>query len=212
MPPHCSPTLSDDDRRTLLALARRAISQVVSLNSIPDSPPLAHFADAGGAFVTLRCSGKLRGCVGRVDSADSLAEIVAQSAITAAIADPRFKPLSALEISAPDNLDKLDIEISVTSQPFEIEPGEFRLGIHGIIVVSGANRGLLLPQVAGEHSWSRDEFFDAACRKAGLRAGAWRNPETRLFAFTAEVFSESGLLPVGQGQSVDTPSELFPST
>jgi len=206
MPPHCSPTLSDDDRRTLLALARRAISQVVSLNSIPDSPPLAHFAGAGGAFVTLRGNGRLRGCVGRVDSADSLAEIVAQSAITAAMADPRFKPLSAREISA------LDIEISVTSQPFEIDPAEFELGTHGIIVVSGANRGLLLPQVAGEHSWSRDEFFDAACRKAGLRAGAWRNPETRLFAFTAEVFSESGLLPVGQGQSVDTPSELFPST
>ena len=206
MPQHCSPLLSDDDRRTLLALARRAISQAVSRNSIPDSPSLAQFAHSGGAFVTLRCNGKLRGCVGRVDSADSLTEIVAQSAITAAVADPRFKPLSAPDVSA------LDIEISVISEPFEIAPAEFELGIHGVIVNCGAARGLLLPQVASEHNWSRDEFLDAACRKAGLRAGAWRHPETRLFAFTAEVFSESGLLSVSQKHSVGVTPEALPPT
>lgn len=202
MPPHYSPFLSDADRRALLALARCAILQAVLSNTVPDSPPLAHSAEVGGAFVTLRFGGQLRGCVGRVDSADSLAEIVAQSAITAAMSDPRFKPVSAAELSA------LQIEISVLSQPWEIGPGEFEPGTHGIIVIQGTGRGLLLPQVASERSWSRDEFLEAACRKAGLRAGGWRNPETRFFAFTAEVFSESGLFPVVKKQAVDVTPNL----
>jgi AmmeMemoRadiSam system protein A len=181
---------SDEDRRALLALARLAISETVSMTKVPDLlAPAGRLAGLARAFVTLRCNGKLRGCIGRTDARETLAEVVAQCAITAALGDPRFKPLRTEEMAA------LEIEISVLSEPWPSHPDEIALGTHGVIVSRDSNRGLLLPQAAIERNWSVSEFLEAACRKAGLLAGAWRDAETNLFAFTAEVFSEASLIP-----------------
>jgi AMMECR1 domain-containing protein len=48
---------------------------------------------------------------------------------------------------------------------------------------------LLLPQVAAEWGWSRDEFVQHACRKAGLPEDAWQRGAT-LYKFEAEVFGD----------------------
>jgi AmmeMemoRadiSam system protein A len=185
--------LSDDDGRALLAIARQAILQTLLLAAVPDLPsPCGRLAEPAGAFVTLRLKGRIRGCVGRVDAADSLAEIVAQSAITAALADPRFPPVTAEEMK------EAEIEISVLSRPWPVTPEEIELGNHGIIVSRGPARALLLPQVAVERRWSSAEFLDAACSKAGLQAGVWQHSETNIFAFTADVFSESSLVTVDE--------------
>ena len=143
----------------------------------PDLPPaVGRLADPAGAFVTLRSNGRLRGCMGCIDAAQ----------------DPRFKPLTVEEIAG------LEIEISVISELQPARPEGLELGIHGIVVSRGASRGLLLPQVALEHNWSATQFLEAACRKARLEPSAWRGPETKLFAFTAEVFSEISLVPLGR--------------
>ena len=63
------------------------------------------------------------------------------------------------------------------------------MGSKGMIVEHGTNRGLLLPQVPGEHGWDRDAFLDHACVKAGLAADAWRRG-ARLFVFEAQIFGE----------------------
>src|ERR1700688_295075 len=103
--------LSDQDRQTLLTRARLAIFETVSGINFPDLPrATGRLAGPGGAFVTVRCNGKLRGCMGRTDAAHALAETVVQCAITAALQDPRFKPLRTEE------LDELEIEISVGSE------------------------------------------------------------------------------------------------
>jgi AmmeMemoRadiSam system protein A len=188
MLPHFD-SLSEEDRRILLSRARQAILETICRSRFPDLPSVSgRLAQPGGAFVTLRCAGKLRGCIGRAEAAQELAETVLQCAITAASQDPRFKPL------CPEELAPLEIEISVLSEPHPVRPEEIELGIHGIIVVCGANRGLLLPQVAIERNWSATQFLEAVCRKARLRPDAWRDPETKLFAFTAEVFSDAGLV------------------
>jgi AmmeMemoRadiSam system protein A len=193
MHPRSDLPLSDEDRRALLARARRAILETVSSLRLPDLPPaVGRLADPAAAFVTLRYNGRLRGCMGRTDAVHALAETVVQCAITAALQDPRFRPLSAEEIAG------LEIEISVVSELRPACPEGIELGIHGIVVSRGASRGLLLPQVALEHNWSTMQFLEAACRKARLEAGAWRDPETKLFAFTAEVFSEIGLVSLDQ--------------
>ena len=127
--------------------------------------------------------------MGRTDASHALAETVVQCAITAALQDPRFKPLRREELAG------LEIEISVVSEPRPVRLEEIEPGIHGIVICRGEGRGLLLPQVALEHNWSAIQFLEAACRKAGLEAGTWRDPETKLFAFTAEVFSEMSLVP-----------------
>src|SRR5487761_1011727 len=109
-PPSDSP-LSDEDRQELLARARQAIFDTVSGLSFPDLPPaVGRVADPGGAFVTVRCNGNLRGCIGRTDAAHALAETVVQCAITTALQDPRFKPLRMEELTG------LQIEISVVSE------------------------------------------------------------------------------------------------
>lgn len=179
--------LSDEDRRALLAQARQAILESVCSSSFPDlSWAAGRLTEPRGAFVTLRRNAKVRGCIGQTDTAHGLAETIVQCAITAALRDPRFRPLRAEET------DELEIEISVLSELYAVRPEEIELGIHGIVVTCGGRRGLLLPQVARERNWSITQLLEAACRKAGLGAGAWREPETKLFAFTAEVFSDAG--------------------
>lgn len=189
MPPRSDFRLSDQDRRTLLALARQAITEVVSHLDFPDLPPPPdRLAEPGAAFVSVRCNGKLRGCVGRTSSDNTLAETVVQCAISAALQDSRFRPLGN------EDMDGLQIEISVLSELLPLSPREIQVGVHGILVIRNANRGLLLPQVTVERNWSAERFLEEACRKAGLALGAWCDPETKIFAFTADVFSEASLI------------------
>ena len=57
--------------------------------------------------------------------------------------------------------------------------------------MQGGRRGLLLPQVALERNWLRKRFLEETCLKAGLEPNAWKDPETRLWIFTTEIFSEA---------------------
>jgi len=180
--------LSSDDRRALLDLARRAISGAVIEKRIPDfSAHSASLSVPAGAFVTLHRNGRLRGCVGQVESAGPLAEVIARAAINAALYDFRFPPVAAEEVAT------LEIEISVLSPLDPIAPEAIIVGRHGLMVVKDENRGLLLPQVAQELRWSGQRFLEETCAKAGLPRDAWREPSTQVFAFTAEVFSETSL-------------------
>jgi AmmeMemoRadiSam system protein A len=126
----------------------------------------------------------LRGCVGQVESPGALADVVARSAISAALNDPRFPPIRAEEVPS------LQIEISILSAPQRIHPEAIVAGRHGLVVVRGDFRGLLLPQVATERNWSGRRLLEETCIKAGLAGDAWGDPQTEIFAFTAEVYSE----------------------
>ncbi|MHC4636458.1 MAG: AMMECR1 domain-containing protein, partial [Planctomycetota bacterium] len=40
-----------------------------------------------------------------------------------------------------------------------------------------------------EAGWNKEEFLSYCCaHKAGLRPNAWKDPETEVYLFTAEVF------------------------
>src|SRR2546428_3887228 len=162
MPPLSDSMLCDEDRRALLARARQAVFEAVRL-CLADLPPAAgRLAEPGGAFVTLLCDGKLRGCIGHTDCETALAETVVQCAITAAMRDPRFKPLRVEELAG------LEIEISVVSELRPIRPEELELGVHGIVVIRGGSRGLLLPQVAVERHCAATQSLEATCPEARL--------------------------------------------
>jgi AmmeMemoRadiSam system protein A len=180
--------LSSDDCRVLLELARRAISSAVIEKRILDfSPYPTALAQPAGAFVTLHRDGRLRGCVGQVEASDPLGDAVARAAINAALHDSRFPAVEADEVKS------LEIEISVLSPPESMAPETILPGRHGLLIVKGEHRGLLLPQVAAGRRWSSQRFLEETCAKAGLPRDAWRDPATRVFAFTAEVFSDSSL-------------------
>jgi AmmeMemoRadiSam system protein A len=179
--------LSSDDWLALVGIARRAISSAILEKCIPDFPPYpAALSQPRGAFVSLYRGGILRGCVGQVENPGPLAEVVARAAINAALHDSRFPPISAEEIAT------LEIEISVLTSPEPFLPEAIVAGLHGLLVVRGSFRGLLLPQVATERKWSGRRLLEETCIKAGLERDAWRDPATEVFGFTAEVFSEKG--------------------
>ena len=178
--------LPEDARRRLLELARQSIVSSVVHGELPRMPPADPvLAAPAGAFVTLRITGRLRGCIGRLDFTQALADSVVCSAASAALHDARFRPLAAEEISV------LTIEISVLSPPAAIRADEIEIGRHGLIITRGPARGVLLPQVALERAWDAIYFLEETCIKAGLARDAWRDAGTIVEGFIAEVFSEA---------------------
>jgi AmmeMemoRadiSam system protein A len=141
-----------------------------------------------GAFVTLLLDGDVRGCVGTVDAHRPLLETVVDVAVQAAVSDPAFPPLSLRELS------RTDIELSVLTPFRPIAAAEVVPGRHGLYLVRGPRRSVLLPQVARQFRWSRAELLQQLSRRAGLEEDAWERPDVRLFAFEAEVFSNLGML------------------
>ena len=83
----------------------------------------------------------------------------------------------------------LNLEISVLSPLSDIAPENIEVGRHGLIISHQGLRGLLLPQVAVQWKWNREQFLEETCRKAGLPIDAWRQG-ARIQAFTAQVFEE----------------------
>jgi hypothetical protein len=181
--------LTLEEKKELLKLARSTVQNAVKgLGRENWQGELKGLSFKRGAFVTLNKKGRLRGCIGNFFSEDSLAETVQDMAISAAQRDPRFPPV------APYELDELELEISVLSPLRETEdPLEIEVGKHGIFLVSPQGRGVLLPQVATEYGWAREEFLDQTCLKAGLPKGAWKDPQTKIYIFTAQVFGEKNL-------------------
>jgi AmmeMemoRadiSam system protein A len=179
------PFLSEDDRRFLLELARRAIAEAVSLRRPVETIPRGGvFSDKRGVFVTLHVSGRLRGCIGVVEAFEPLGEAVVRCATGAALHDPRFPPVRA------DEIPRLRVEISLLSPLEPVLPENVEIGRHGLLISQGGRRGVLLPQVAVEHELGRDEFLGETCRKAGLPAKAWEEQETQILGFTCEIFAE----------------------
>jgi len=179
------PSLSEAERRVALDLAHAAVIAAVSHQNFPKRiPKEGIFAEPRGLFVTLHVGEKLQGCIGAVEAKQPLGEAIVHCAISAALEDPRFRPLQL------DQLAELRVEISLLSCLEPISPESVEIGRHGLLISHEGRRGLLLPQVAVEHHFSREQFLAETCWKAGLPTDAWRNRDARLFGFTCEVFSE----------------------
>lgn len=177
--------LSDSARNTLLSIARAAIRAEINGTLLRHDDYEPVLQTRAGVFVSLHIGGELRGCIGTLQSPHPLYRATEDAARSAATRDPRFPPLSAAEI------DRIHLEISVLS-PFEIvrDVREVVPGTHGLLVRRGFYSGLLLPQVATEYGWDREQFLSYTCRKAGLPVDAWRDESCEIQKFTAVVFSE----------------------
>ena len=180
--------LGAGERRVLLDIAHRAVEAAAHRVAPPDVDgallPEA-LRDPHAAFVTLTRRGELRGCIGTLDFVRPLWASVLGAARAAALDDPRFPPLEAAELA------EVRLEISVLDPPVKLtDPATFDPATQGIIVERGWARGLLLPQVAAERGWDGPTTLRAACRKAGLPATAWRDPQTSLEVFASFHFGD----------------------
>jgi uncharacterized protein (TIGR00296 family) len=189
--------LTIDDGAFLVDFARRSIEKYLQTRRklhVPADLP-SKFKEKCGVFVTLNTvsSGAkmLRGCIGYPDPVMPLIEALRDSAISAAVADPRFHPVSY------DELDGIEIEVSVLTPPVLLKvekpldyPSKIEVGRHGLIVEMGWYKGLLLPQVPVEYNWDAEEFLSETCMKAGLSPDAWVLPGTNVYTFEAIIFAE----------------------
>ncbi|MBD3262509.1 MAG: TIGR00296 family protein [Candidatus Altiarchaeales archaeon] len=151
------------------------------------------FTRKKGVFVTLKTppEGRLRGCIGYPEPVLPFGLALERAAESAALEDPRFPPVKKEELNG------LRIEVSCLTEPQLIEvedpgklPEKIRVGEDGLIIEYGVYKGLLLPQVAEEQGWDATQFLSQTCVKAGLKADMWLNPETRVYRFQAQIFSE----------------------
>ena len=164
----------------------QALARDAALERLGGRP--ASLRRTGAAFVTLLERGELRGCIGILDATRPLAESVAGAAIGAVMHDWRFRPV------AEDELPGIEVQVSVLGPFVRLDdPTAFRLGIDGLLVERGFDRGLLLPEVATEHGFDRMARLQATCGKAGLPADAWRDRATRVSAFCTRRFGGPAL-------------------
>ncbi len=167
---------SDDDKATLLDVARRSILSGVQhhkpleLNPNDFSPTLQ---EPRATFVTLHLHGQLRGCIGSLEATDPLVTDVAKNAFSSALRDPRFDAVTNRE--AQD----LDIEISVLSPKEVMDVAseedllqQLRPGVDGIVLEAGSHRGTFLPSVWEKLTDPRS-FVAALKAKAGIKKSEW---------------------------------------
>ncbi len=178
--------LSLDQKEYLLELAREVILAKLENRDIRlEAKDDEIFSKKMGAFVTLKIDDELRGCIGYVEGIKPLREAIIDMAKAAAFNDSRFYPL------CKEELEYLQIEISVLSELEEVNSiDEIEIGRDGLIIRNDFTSGLLLPQVATEWNWSRNEFLEHTCLKAGLHKNDWKLIGNKILKFSAEIFSE----------------------
>jgi len=186
--------LNPEERALLLHLTRRTVMAQLSgkdhvqLNE--EEIPASLKVD-GASFVTLKNRGELRGCIGNMVANGPLWKSVVQNSVMAC-QDYRFaeNPVTVGE------LDEIELEVSYLTPLERIDgPEDIVIGRDGLLLQWGRQSGVLLPQVAYELGWTRSDFLEALCRKAGVPRGTWKRKDAALYSFEAEVFSEHELHP-----------------
>lgn len=153
---------------------------------------VSEFKEKYGVFVTLEHypTKTLRGCIGFLYGSGSVGKLIVDAAIAAAFEDPRFPPLSINEIN------ETTIEVSILSEQqtlgknAESRKRNLKIGRDGLIIEYGHYRGLLLPNVATEQNFDKEQFLESVCEKAGLPLKYWTQPNVNVWKFETQIFRE----------------------
>jgi AmmeMemoRadiSam system protein A len=186
-------SLTADEKKTLLRMAREALENGVRGKSLPalDQATLTPVLRANGAsFVTLTIRGLLRGCIGALEPYQPLYKDVREHAIAAALEDYRFPPVR------PEDLAKIEVEVSrlTLSQPLTYTTPEdllakLRPGVDGVILKDGSHRATFLPQV-WEKIPDKAEFLSHLCQKMGANSDLWQRKHLEVLVYQVEEFHE----------------------
>lgn len=153
-------------REYIVGLARKAIETYLKEGRIITPPPDLpdYLKKRAGTFVSLhkRSTGELRGCIGTIlPTTSNIAEEIIRNAISAAIEDPRFPPVTLNE------LDDIEISVDVLSPLEEVRDiRELDPKKYGVVVEKGWRRGVLLPDLEGVDTI--EDQLSIALAKAGI--------------------------------------------
>ncbi len=186
-------SLNERQGQTLVKLARQTIAKKLGKRSAkvdPDALADPAFQKKRGTFVTLTKKQQLRGCIGNLEGRDSLVAGVERNAVNAAFHDPRFSPLKA------DELDRVDIEVSILTEPRPLEYkdsneliSKLRIHVDGVILKKGPFGATFLPQV-WEQLPKPESFLSHLCMKAGLSADTWKTEHLDISTYQVQYFEE----------------------
>jgi AmmeMemoRadiSam system protein A len=157
--------MKEKEGSAYVKLARETIENYVKQGKIitpHPGLPEEMINQKAGVFVSLKKNGNLRGCIGTfMPTQENIAQEIIKNAISAAVDDPRFSPVTASELG------DLTISVDVLSPPEEISDiSELDPKKYGVIVSSGYKKGLLLPNLEGVDTVEYQ--IDIAKRKAGI--------------------------------------------
>ena len=160
--------MKKNEESAYVRLARETIENYVKQGKIitpPKDLPEEMINQKAGVFVSLKKFGDLRGCIGTfMPTQENIAQEIIKNAISAAIDDPRFPPVTVSE------LEELSISVDVLSAPEEVkDTSQLDPKKYGVIVSSGYKKGLLLPDLEGVDTVEYQ--IDIAKRKAGIYPG-----------------------------------------
>lgn len=187
--------LTADEQEYLLDLARKTLVEAVTSKRLPEvdqSQVPDRLRERGACFVTLNKDGQLRGCIGHIFACRALYLCAMENAAKAALADRRFQPVE------PDELDGIEIEVSVLTTPkcveFDSPRGllaKLRPGIDGVVFGIRGRRSTYLPQV-WEQMPDKEEFLGQLVKKADpdLDLTAWKDPDAAFLTYQVLAFHE----------------------
>ena len=187
--------LSENDKKILLEIARRAIiraTQNLKIEELDLSQFSTDLRTEGASFVTLnrKKDGCLRGCIGTLEAYQPLVRDVQVHAIAAAMQDYRFHPVPFDEVGG------LRIEISRLTPPYSIKYKDslelmslIKPGIHGVILKNGFNKATFLPQV-WEQLPHPEDFLSHLCQKMGSSKDYWKTNILDVAVYQVEEFLE----------------------
>jgi len=188
-----SDTYGPIERKFLMTLARKTLLQAAkgqAPSKINTTEVPKQLLEPKACFVTLKKSGELRGCIGGFFPKQPLYQEVVEMTASAAMKDPRFKPVK------PDELNTIEIEISVLTvpKPLKFESPEdllarLRPNIDGVILRKGLHQSTYLPQVWGQMP-DKETFLGQLSRKAGMAPTDWRKPGLTVLTYQVEAFHE----------------------
>jgi len=147
----------------LARLAKQTVESYVREGNVPElKEMIPEMKEPAGVFVSIHKDGDLRGCIGTFEPAtNSVAEEIVSNAVSSAIRDPRFRPVSPVELK------DVEYSVDVLTPPEPIESREeLDPKKYGVIVQADWRRGLLLPDLEGVDTV--EQQIDICRQKAGI--------------------------------------------
>lgn len=181
-------SLNEKAKKEALKLARDSVNTYFDKEELNYAPANSDLLLPIGAFVTLTKNGDLRGCIGNFEPEEPLYKVLQNVAVSAAVRDGRFTPVTK------DEFKELDIEISTMSPQKLIKNWQdIEIGKHGVRIILNGKSGTLLPKVATDNNWGLETFLETICwQKMGLEdKSCYKNPNAQIFVYETDVFSES---------------------
>lgn len=187
-------TLSEEEQQMLLELAEKTLELYIKEKKVytPDFKQFSSYpklTERRGAFVTLKQDDLLRGCIGSIIGRQPLYLCVRDNAISAALRDFRFSPVTE------DELGEIDLSISVLDVPALLQVNDPEQYLEklthqdGVILICDRHSSTYLPQV-WEQLPDTAEFLSRLCVKGGSEPNCWRNPSTQIYTYRAQEFGE----------------------